>query len=109
MIKLLQISVLFFVLFNSLNIYSQTHDDISIIPDLSLNSSINYVTTIADEPISFEYCDDDGFANLDIKQIRSEVLSQSGIEANDNEAIIISTSYGRTIKINSGKNIMVLL
>lgn len=95
------ILLLTFILYNTI-INAQTPNDTLRVFDYKTKANkVSDVLREAEEPILYEYCDEDGFIDVNISQIENDVLSQYGISENDDEVIFISTSIGKVLKINA--------
>ena len=58
---------------------------------------------IKNTPLEYSYCNTNGFIDLDIKLIKQDIISTYVLE-DDNQAIIVSTSTGKLLKINNFSN-----
>lgn len=66
-------------------------------------TNVNSPYKLTDESFEYSYCDadGDGFMTIPLDDIIQEVVSQTGITANDNAAILIGTEWGKLIKVNN--------
>jgi len=83
-------------------VYAQNLSDLSYA--YASNTAASNVTTtqsVNNDPLVYEFCDEDGIIEVNISQIESDVLEQFGVNNNYDSSIFISTSTGRVIKINA--------
>jgi len=82
--------------------YAQNLSDLSY--TYASNTAARNVTTtqsVNNDPLVYEFCDEDGIIEVNVSQIESDVLEQFGLNNNYDSSIFISTSAGRVIKINT--------
>lgn len=98
------IILLFILWFTAYSIQSQMLDDtLSSANNLRTNDlNFSKVQTPSVSNHIYSYCDEDGdgYMEIDIASIEREILAQEGVEDNDSETIMISTSYGMMLKLS---------